>query len=232
MINKIRVLVDFDFLVDLDLALFKFIKDNYYDSEYVNKDILDIENELEIKDILINRDLTDPMSILIPDSDTTDLYFDLMYHKINLLLDYATVYDTYPLLITMHNNASNLDISILCKNQYEKKFIKELDNSNMFEIIMSNYDNIDVDKYDIFYIKYFSQVLLFPRMECKHIYLANIAPNMENDKDIVNINMSILCGDVNIIHTMDLYTDVKYRLRQEHKEINPEYKYKTTGGID
>ena len=216
-----KLLVDFDFIVDLDLAMVKFVKENYYSSQYVSKDILN-KTEDELKNILVNRKYINPLELIFTDSDSTDLYFELTTEKINFLLKYATIYDSYLLLITLRNNASLLEITIHCNNKYEEEYIKSL-NGN-FNILTCNTKDIDVNKYNIFYIKYLAQIIQYPHLEGKHIYVANARYNMEDGKDILNTNLSILFGDVNLMHSMDLYVDFKYELQQEHREINPEYK--------
>ena len=35
-----KILVEFEFLIDLDLAIFKLIKDKYNNPEYINQDII------------------------------------------------------------------------------------------------------------------------------------------------------------------------------------------------
>lgn len=223
-----KLLVNFDFIVDLDFAMIKFIKENYYDSQYVSKNILDMSED-SIKNILINRKYINPLELLFKDNDTTDLYFELTTEKINFLLDYATVYDTYPLLITMKNNASSLDIIIHCNNTYEENYIKNLNGG--FNTITCSNANITVNKYDIFYIKYLAQIIEYQHLEGKHIYVANARYNMDDGKDRLKTDIAMLFGDVNLLHSMDLYVDYKYKLQENHKEINPMYSIKRGDNI-
>ena len=43
-----EILVDFNFLVDLDLAMFKFIKTEYNNPKFVDQKILSLQDEKEI----------------------------------------------------------------------------------------------------------------------------------------------------------------------------------------
>ena len=51
-----EILVDFNFLVDLDLAMFKFIKTEYNNPKFVDQKILSLQDEKEIIQLLLYRD--------------------------------------------------------------------------------------------------------------------------------------------------------------------------------
>ena len=46
-----RILVEFDFLIDLDLGLFKYIKAEYNNPNFVDQNIIRMHNEKEIEHI-------------------------------------------------------------------------------------------------------------------------------------------------------------------------------------
>ena len=48
-----KILVEFEFLIDLDLAIFKLIKDKYNNPEYINQDIIKMNDESKIVDFMI-----------------------------------------------------------------------------------------------------------------------------------------------------------------------------------
>ena len=48
-------------------------------------------------------------------------------------------------------------------------------------------------------------------MAGKNIYIANAKYNMEPGKNIPNMAISTLVGDINIIRTIDLYRNINYR---------------------
>ena len=43
-----RILVEFDMLIDLDLAIFKYIKDKYNNPNYVDQNIIKMHDERQI----------------------------------------------------------------------------------------------------------------------------------------------------------------------------------------
>lgn len=204
------ILIQFDFMIDLDVALFKLIKNKYNNKDIINQDIININNEKEIISLMINRTCINPLELFIK-GDTKDLYKDFM-NNVELekeLLNEAMASDIFGLMITFMKEASSVDITVLCKNQLESDFIKNLNNS-LNTIIVNDYKTIDLSKYTVLYLKYFSSIMSFGNVAGKHIYVANARYNMDKEYDNnLDTALSILYGDVNILHTIDLYRNVK-----------------------
>lgn len=216
------LLVEFDFIIDLDLAMFKMIQNKYGNSPYVDKNPISIRDEKEIVSMLLNRKHINPMEILMPEVDTTKLYFQFMDDE-NLykeLLSYAKAYDTFALMITFLKEASSVDITILCKNKLEENFIRSL-NPALNTIIVPNKFDVPLNNYTALYLKYFVSATNYRNVAGKHIYIPAAKFNMEEDRDCISIQMVKLFSDTNIIHLIDLYRDVKYRFqRKEEDEDN------------
>ena len=60
-----EILVDFNFLVDLDLAMFKFIKTEYNNPTFVDQKIISLQDEKEIIKLLLYRDSVNVLKTLI-----------------------------------------------------------------------------------------------------------------------------------------------------------------------
>ena len=206
-----ELLVEFEFLVDLDLAMYKFIKDKYANSDYVDQSFINEDNENIIIYKLLNRKHINPLEIIIPDVDTTNMYYDIMNNHYEELLQYAKAYDTFPLMITFINNASSVSITVLCKSKIEEDFIKKL-NPILKTVIIPNRKDVILTKYTVLYCKYIAYLAEYNNsmLQGKHIYIASAKYNMDEEKDMVN-SLCCLYTDVNIIHLMDLYTRIKYR---------------------
>lgn len=203
------ILVEFDFIIDLDLAMIKFIRDNYNNPEYVNQDTINITDDNVLIYKLLYRNTINPLELLFNnDIDPTNLYYEILDN--DKLLDYATPADTFGLLITFLREATFIDITILCKNEEQRNFINKL-NSNLKTIIANNKKSIDLDKYTVVYLKYYVNAIEYDNINGKHIYIANARYNMDetNPKEPIYA-ISNLIADTNIIHTMDLYTKIKY----------------------
>lgn len=206
------LLVEFEFVIDLDLAMFKFIRDNYFDSDYVYHEFLSVKDEKEVILNLLSRKHINPLEYFIPGQDTTKLYYNLMndeeqYQK---LLTYARAYDTFGLMITFLKEASSVSIDILCKNQIEADFIHSL-NPILNTVVYPSRFNVPLGLYTAIYTKYFYYMTNYQQVCGKHIYIPAAKYNMEEDSDHVNLKLTQLFSDVNEIHLIDLYKDVKYR---------------------
>ena len=211
-----RILVEFDMLIDLDLAIFKYIKDKYNNPNYVDQNIIKMHDERQIIQMMLNRQCINPLEILIPDMEVLELYHDIMNNHIDELLQYAKASDLFGLMITFLREASSLEITVLCKSQLESDFIKSL-NNRLNTVVYKNYKNVPVNTYTILYIKYYPSVLEYNTIEGKHIYISNARYNMEPDSNMPTIAISGLVGDVNIIHMIDMYKDIKVERIENHE---------------
>lgn len=211
-----RILVEFDMLIDLDLAIFKYIKDKYNNPNYVDQNIIKMHDERQIIQMMLNRQCINPLEILIPDMEVLELYHDIMNNHMDELLQYAKASDLFGLMITFLREASSLEITVLCKSQLESDFIKSL-NNRLNTVVYKNYKNVPVNTYTILYIKYYPSVLEYNTIEGKHIYISNARYNMEPDSNMPTIAISGLVGDVNIIHMIDMYKDIKVERIENHE---------------
>ena len=211
-----RILVEFDMLIDLDLAIFKYIKDKYNNPNYVDQNIIKMHDERQIIQMMLNRQCINPLEILIPDMEVLELYHDIMNNHMDELLQYAKASDLFGLMITFLREASSLEITVLCKSQLESGFIKSL-NNRLNTVVYKNYKNVPVNTYTILYIKYYPSVLEYNTIEGKHIYISNARYNMEPDYNIPTIAISGLIGDVNIIHMIDMYRNIKVERIENHE---------------
>lgn len=211
-----RILVEFDMLIDLDLAIFKYIKDKYNNPNYVDQNIIKMYDERQIIQMMLNRQCINPLEILIPDMEVLELYHDIMNNHMDELLQYAKASDLFGLMITFLREASSLEITVLCKSQLESDFIKSL-NNRLNTVVYKNYKNVPVNTYTILYIKYYPSVLEYNTIEGKHIYISNARYNMEPDSNMPTIAISGLVGDVNIIHMIDMYKDIKVERIENHE---------------
>ena len=211
-----KILVEFDMLIDLDLAIFKYIKDKYNNPNYVDQNIIKMHDERQIIQMMLNRQCINPLEILIPDMEVLELYHDIMNNHMDELLQYAKASDLFGLMITFLREASSLEITVLCKSQLESDFIKSL-NNRLNTVVYKNYKNVPVNTYTILYIKYYPSVLEYNTIEGKHIYISNARYNMEPDSNMPTIAISGLVGDVNIIHMIDMYKDIKVERIENHE---------------
>ena len=204
-----EILVDFNFLVDLDLAMFKFIKTEYNNPKFVDQKILSLQDEKEIIQLLLYRDTVNVLETLIPKENTLEMYKDIMNNKMDSLLKYAKASDIFGLMITFLREGSSVDVTVLCESKLQADFIHSL--NPILKTTVSSRKNIALSKYNVIYSKFYSDILKYNNVAGKNIYIANAKYNMEPGKNIPNMAISTLVGDINIIRTIDLYRNIKYR---------------------
>lgn len=214
--NDNELLVEFEFLVDLDIAMFKYIQSNFSDSEYVDKKIIRMRNDYYIINKLLYRDHINPLEIIMPDVDTTKLYCELHDDKEEELLKYALYHDTMFLMNTFIENASSVGITILCRNELESEFIKRRKNNDISIIIESDKSKLDLRKYTAIYTKFAASVIEYGHIEGKYIYIAAARYNLMLPEETIDPILTVLYGELNIIKLMDLYTKVKFMFKGEN----------------
>ena len=204
-----EILVDFNFLVDLDLAMFKFIKTEYNNPTFVDQKIISLQDEKEIIKLLLYRDSVNVLETLIPKENTLEMYKDIMNNKMDSLLKYAKASDIFGLMITFLREGSSVDVTVLCESKLQADFIHSL--NPILKTTVSSRKNIALSKYNVIYSKFYSDILKYNNVAGKNIYIANAKYNMEPGKNIPNMAISTLVGGINIIRTIDLYRNIKYR---------------------
>ncbi len=221
------LLVEFEFIIDLDMGLFKYIRENFYSSDYVNKPIIAIGDEYQIIDLMLNRYTENPLPILFnPNIETETIYNELLNtpERYVEILKRSRAYDTFGLMVTMMKNLSSVDIDILCKNKIEEEYIHKL-NSKLHTVVYEDKFDIDLQPYTVMYVKYFSNLLDYDieQIKGKHIFIASALYNMDPDDDsYVNINLTMMFSDINIIHLIDLYRGVKFRIAHDEENSTEE----------
>ena len=206
------ILVEFSFVIDLDFAMYKFIKAKYGNSPYFNSNLNEL-NDKEIKCILLSRPHINPLEVILSkDMDTTNLYKDILANHYEELLSYAEPFDSLALLLSFKKRASSLVIKIFCQNKLEEDTIKKYTNQ-IDTVIYSSRKDVPVQAYTVIYIKNFAELALYDikNVDGIHIYIAYANYNMDEDKHCLNVPMVALFGIRNEIHLIDLYTDIKFR---------------------
>ena len=208
-----ELLVEFDFMINMDIAMYYYVKENFAESPYVNKQLMDVPYEDAVNQLLLNRKHINPLELIIPGMDTMELYKDLMANHEAELLEYAKAYDTFPLMIT-YLNLSSVGIMVLCKNDLEVQFINKL-NSRLKCMVVADRSKVNLRPYTVIYVKYFASLIEFPVINGKNIFIAAAKFNMEDDEDCVDKRLTLLYTQSNDVHLIDLYRDMKFRFNRE-----------------
>lgn len=206
-----QLLVEFEFVVDLDLAIFKYIRAKANNPAYVDQKLMNTMDEKEVIKKFLERENVNPLTVIMPGFNTDAMYDDLLKNHLEELLHYATASDMFGLMITFLKESSSTGVTILCENKLQEEFIHSL-NPKMVTIIEKNRKAVMLNNYNILYLKYYANALLYQMDDLagKHIYIANARYNLEEKMNVPLLPVSVLVSDVNIIHLIDLYVGVKY----------------------
>ena len=215
----IRILVEFEFIIDLDLAMFKLIRDKYNNPDLIKQDVINTYNEFIMINLLINRNNINPLEIMVDEScDVTDLYYDILNNHMGELLDRAKAYDTFGLMVTYLKLLNDVNITVLCNTELQAKFINSLNSKLPTKV--STRENIPTDNYDSFYVKYYADILRYRNINGKNIYIANAKYNVEEDRTFIpKVSVSAVVGYTNKVHLVDLYKNIKFNNSQKGEEV-------------
>lgn len=205
------LLVEFDFIIDMDYAMVKYImkhKPHLIKPEYANL------SDLDLRFALLYRPTLNPLFILNQDYNLDNEYSELLDPSIQneLIKNYSRPYDTFSLMLTYLEEASSVYITVLCNHDFEAEHVSKL-NSNLNVIVDKRSDILALD-YSSIMLHSFFNVLGYGHIEGKHLFIANTRYNMDEEhNDVPNLKLAscynVLWG--NMIHCMDVYRDIKYR---------------------
>ena len=213
------LLIEFEILVDTDLGLWRYIKQNHYDDQVSNKKFLDLDETIA-RAALLNRHEQNPLTLITLLRNPDGLYQELMDRHELEILQCSDPYSLFGLMETINQEASSVKIDILCQNEIERAYIKAI--SNDLEVFVSPKDKIDPTQYSAIYMKYIKSFTEYPTMKGRYIYVANAGYNVEPEKYCINIEMGKLIEKDNVVKSIDLYTGIKYLnfpLKQAQKQI-------------
>lgn len=182
MVYSSNILFDFDAIVDMDIAIVRFFKEYLSDSIYVDYDMMQNNDEYFFKAMLIDREDKNPVKMMLRNDtkDSADLiYNELIADHYEELLKMAPPLSVFDLMITA-SKTNIINCTVLCKNQYEKQYIKKVSK----ECITIDYSNeLNLDLYNCLYIKNFDFLLKFPDLRAKDVYILSYKYNLEPRQD-------------------------------------------------
>ena len=212
------LLVEFEAVVDLDLAMYRYFKTNYGSSTVINPDLVKAESDNEIISHLLSRKHINPLEVILPKVDSEaakHLYCNLTGDLEIELLKFATPYDTLSLMLTFLEQASSIHIDILCENELERDYIKA--RSEALDTIISEKIGVDLDNYSALFLKYIHSFMEYPEVIRKHVYIHSAGYNSDEKFDSLNLQMAAIIAKENDIKPIDPYRDIKYFFQEVKK---------------
>lgn len=212
------LLVEFEAVVDLDLAIYRYVKTHYSTSPLVDPELIKLESEPEIIHHLLSRKHINPLEILMPHSSpevAKRIYYNLMDDMESELLKLATPYDTLSLMLTFLEQASSIHIDILCQNELEEAYIKA--KSEALNTIISKKADVDLSQYSALFLKYAYNFMQYQEPFRKHVYIHAAGYNSDEEHNSVNLQMASIISKENDIKVIDPYRGVKYFFQEDYK---------------
>lgn len=173
-----ELLFHFDSIIDLDLAIIKFMKKNFHNAKYLDLDILKNNDENFFKALLLSRENSNPLLLILnkqyrdsADSILNELY-DAYYEDIVSL---GTPLAPNSILCNGANN-DFIHCFVICKNKTEKLYIKNL--SSKIKILEPK--DVFIKNYTALYIKDLKDLINYGEdLIGKSIYILNFPFNLE-----------------------------------------------------
>lgn len=209
----IKILIDFECMMDVDYAIYTLIKYKYnkkpgvfYDF-YLNSEDMDFIKTL----LLIRHELNPLTAILTPEymNEADSLYKQIMEADYQTVLNIAEANDIFALMETYVRANDIISVNVLCKDQAQADIIKKLDSSNTFNIIISERNKVNLSKFDAIWIGKFAHILGFDlnQVRGKHIFTLRAKYNLEPHKvtEIPKLDIAVVVGKVNKIYLASPY---------------------------
>lgn len=210
------LLVEFESIVDLDMAIYRYLKLNYLNNPILDQTIMTLDSDTDVISHLISRKHINPLETLMPNQKpetSKKLYYTFMNDLESELLQLANAYDIFSLMLTFLNEASSVNIDILCKNDIEREYIqKKAPNLN---VIVSEKMDINLSNYSALYLKYIYYFMQYQPMMRKYVYVHMAGYNSDELHDTLNIQMVGIIAQDNMVKTIDPYQHIKYFLKGE-----------------
>lgn len=177
-----ELLFHFDSIIDLDLAVLKFIKKNFSNAKYLDLDILKNNDENFFKALLLTRETSNPLSLVLnsqyqnsADSILNEIY-EMHYEDIIAM---GTPLAPNNILCNGANN-DFIHCFVVCKNKAEKLYIKNL--SSKIKIIEPK--DVAIKNYTAIYVKDLQDLIQYGEgLVVKSIYILNYPFNLEPNYD-------------------------------------------------
>lgn len=216
-IYTIDPLFDFQLICDTDLGLYRLIKKDYYDRSVFNNNLFDSNDERFIKTILLCRKQFNPLFAFckknaLSDKEMDDLYKEFLDKEYDNILRLSTP-TTIMEVASMTNKTNKIvNSTILCATDKEKEWIEKY--NKKLKCIISDYKDVDLNKYDTLYIKDIYTLLLYNQQ-----YMKN--KNIIFPRYIFNLEVASSKMDIPILEvSKEYYKENKFLATDPYKDIS------------
>lgn len=207
-VNNTSGLMEFEMVMDLDLAIVGFIIVHMKDEKIIKPEIAAAESISGLKNMLLFRTELNPLSIIIKEEykDSYDnIYQELMDSYGQEIYDMVRPTDILSFVESAYSSRGLVNITINCKNEKEVSKINKISHNKYKTVLNQN----DLIFYDGLYIKYAKHIPKYQHVDKKHICILNTMYNMKRVGHSYEVCPEILLyAETNIIKMIDPYTDL------------------------
>lgn len=179
--SPIKVLTEFDAVIDVDLSMLKLVQRKYNNPKFIDPEVMSLSLH-DVKERLLNRTNENPLSICIKDKELcTKIYNEIMDTQFDDMMEYASPTGVMKLM-TVYNRNNGADVHILCADQKEADIVHLFDSH--LDTIIKKHDEINPEDYDCYFLKSATRVFVFKgQFKSKHIFVMDYMYNMDIGPD-------------------------------------------------
>lgn len=194
-------LVEFDAVVDTDLAIIDYMISNYNKS-FFKESVLNASSRNVIKNLLLFREDINPLTILLKDEyleSAEDLFKEIINTKYEEVLKLAEPTDIFRYIKTLEDETEGVVISTInCKNKLEQQMINELAG-----IMRTDINQKDMNTFTCLFVKNIKDIETYRNFGGKYIYLSNFKFNL-NEDFVIKLDIASVAG-YNSVKIIDPY---------------------------
>lgn len=202
--RTLNAAIDFDFIVNTDMGLIRFIRNNFQDSRAFNLDVLNMGDRI-ILSLLYLRVFPNPLSIISTEENFNDIdkLYDSFFENykqdiIDLSLAENAIVD-FVHMVTIARSNFGINPFIFVRDEIEKQEIVKHFNFTQF---VNKSDTIGIKSKDPYYIKdyrfFLDNGIKVTDIEHKKIYTSPMQYNInyfeENESPLTRNNAFMLMG--------------------------------------
>ena len=194
-------LVEFEAVVDTDLAIIDYMTSNYKTS-FFKESVLNASSRNVIKNLLLFRDDSNPLTVLLKDEyldSAEDLFKEITETKYEEVLKIAEPTDIFRYIKTLEDETEGVVVSTInCKNKLQQQMINELAG-----IMRTDINQKDMSVFTCLFIKNIKDIETYRNFGGKYIYLSNFRFNL-NEDFVIKLDIASVAG-YNSVKLIDPY---------------------------
>lgn len=201
-----NILTDFEIILDTDIGVFNILKSKYNNPNYFNSSLISNIDNKALLYSLLNMRYENVLDLFIKDEykeQSNSLYKQIISDNLDEVYNNSLLTEGFD-LFKIYLQTNVVGITVLCKNEKEEQIIKKLDKE--FRVLRYSEDKkISCDGFDTIFLKKYRDVDRFEKIEAKNIFIYNYANNLDEEKNIPLLDISIKIAQSNKVYTIDLH---------------------------